>query len=162
MVLLHNPKWMYWVAAVWRTKRLLHRGVVDGRRPTTHHRAEPARERPRDFRLVQVPVVPVDALERINPKCVGIRKIIGYSYYNELATGRHPEIWPRMAKFSSLSLQRISTCWPLVAILKFGRAWSNYGLRNSKQFPLAWKLLSSIANKGSEIVFVRQISCDTF
>ncbi len=162
MVLLHNPKWMYWVAAVWRTKRLLHRGVVDGRRPTTHHRAEPARERPPDFRLAQVPAVPVDALERINPKRVGIMKIIAYSYYNDLITGRYPEIWPCMVKFSPLILRRISTCWPLVVILKFGRAWSNYGFWNSKQCPLVWKLLSSIAIKRSEIVFVRKISCDTF
>ncbi len=68
MVLMYNPKGMWRVAASRRTKLLLHSGVGDGRRLTTHHRAEPARERPLDFRIVQVPGVPVDALEGVNPK----------------------------------------------------------------------------------------------
>ena len=63
-----QPKGDWRVAAVWRTKLLLHSGVGDGGRPTTHHRAEPARERPLCFGLVQVPGVPVDALERVNAK----------------------------------------------------------------------------------------------
>ncbi len=68
MALLYNPKGMWRVAAGRRTKRLLHSSVVASRRPTAHYRAEPARERPLDFRLVPVPGVPVDALERVTPE----------------------------------------------------------------------------------------------
>ena len=55
------------VAACRRTRRLLHGCVAAGRRPTTNNRAEPVRERPFEFHLVQVPGVPVETLQRVTP-----------------------------------------------------------------------------------------------
>ncbi len=53
------------VAADRRTRRLLHGCVAAGRRPSTHNRAEPVREQPLGFHLVQLPGVPVDTLEKV-------------------------------------------------------------------------------------------------
>ncbi len=65
--LVYSPNGMWREAAGRRTKRFQRSGVVNSRRPT-HHRAEPVRERPLSFHLVQVPAVSVDALERVNPE----------------------------------------------------------------------------------------------
>ncbi len=59
---------MRYVAGGRRNRRLVHGCIAAGRRPTTHNRAEPVRERPLGFYLVQVAGVSVDTLERMTPK----------------------------------------------------------------------------------------------
>ncbi len=68
MALVFNPNGMCRVAAGRRTMHLQQSSAVDGRRPKTHHRAEPARERFLDFHLAQVPGVPVAPIEIITPE----------------------------------------------------------------------------------------------
>ncbi len=144
MALVYNPRGMQRVAAGRRTKRLPHSCVGDGRRPTTHYRAEPVRERPLDFLLVQVPGVFVDALERVYPKLEAWRwNLISWP------SGSDSSYWQCLYSFGTLHytwrsrqylLTATTTIWPLVAILKLDHALLNFLLSNRKQFILAGHL----------------------